>query len=47
LTIQRAYVTAWLDQALFRRPSPLLKRESRKYPEVEFQRRSGPLLLMI
>jgi predicted dienelactone hydrolase len=38
LAIQRAYVTAWLDQALFRRPSPLLKRESRKYPEVEFQR---------
>jgi predicted dienelactone hydrolase len=38
LTIQRAYVTAWLDQALYGRRSPLLKDESRKYPEIEFQR---------
>ena len=37
LTIQRAYVTAWLDQALFGRRSPLLEGESRRYPEVKFQ----------
>lgn len=36
LTIQRRYVTAWLDHALNGRQSPLLTGESRKFPEVDF-----------
>ena len=37
LAVERAYVTAWLDRVLRGRPSPLLRGESRRYPEVDFQ----------
>lgn len=37
VNIERAYLAAWLDKALFGRPSPLLRGESPLYPEVDFQ----------
>jgi predicted dienelactone hydrolase len=37
LFIQRQYITAWLDQALRGRHSPLLTGESNRFPEVDFQ----------
>jgi predicted dienelactone hydrolase len=37
LGIQRAYLAAWLDFALRGRHSPLLRAESPRYPEVDFQ----------
>jgi predicted dienelactone hydrolase len=37
VAVERAYVTAWLDRALRGRPSALLRHESPRYPEVDFQ----------
>lgn len=37
LTVQRTYLTAWLNQALLGRPSHLLRHESPAFPEVDFQ----------
>jgi dienelactone hydrolase len=37
LAITRAYLRAWLDRSLLGRPSPLLVREPRRFPEVDFQ----------
>lgn len=37
ITITRAYVTAWLGRGLFGRRDPLLEREPRRFPEVDFQ----------
>jgi predicted dienelactone hydrolase len=37
LAIERAYLTAWLDQALLHRPNVLLRGESSLFPEVDFQ----------
>jgi predicted dienelactone hydrolase len=36
-TIQRRYVTAWLDRTLHGQPSPLLRGKSPQFPEVDFQ----------
>jgi hypothetical protein len=37
LQIQRSYLTAWIDLTLRGRPSGLLRRESPRFPEVDFQ----------
>lgn len=37
LSIQRRYLTAWFDWALRERARPLLRGESTRFPEVEFQ----------
>src|SRR5262249_23898725 len=37
VAVERAYLVAWLNQALRGRPSPLLRGESPRYPEVDFQ----------
>jgi dienelactone hydrolase len=37
LTIERRYVTAWFDQVLRDCPNPLLRGESSRFPEVDFQ----------
>jgi pimeloyl-ACP methyl ester carboxylesterase len=37
LAIQRRYLTAWLDHTLRNRPVPLLRGESPRFPEVDFQ----------
>jgi dienelactone hydrolase len=37
LSIQRRYVTAWLDLSLHDRQNPLLAGESNAFPEVDFQ----------
>ena len=37
LAIERAYLTAWFDQALLHRPNVLLRGESTLFPEVDFQ----------
>jgi len=37
LAIQRRYLTAWFDRTLHGRPSHLLRGESPRFPEVDFQ----------
>jgi predicted dienelactone hydrolase len=37
VSIQRRYLTAWFDWALRGRASPLLRSESSRFPEVDFQ----------
>jgi predicted dienelactone hydrolase len=37
IAITRAYVAAWLEQSFSRRSDPILRREPRRFPEVDFQ----------
>lgn len=37
VAIERAYLTAWLDRVLRGLPNPLLRGETQRYPEVDFQ----------